>query len=83
MALLTGFMAMFAPMAMDAPGTENSTPHWMFVILMMASPVAFIVTDLIAWAKFGKGNYPATVKVALLGWLPFVVAILALLSTGF
>ncbi len=83
MALLTGFMAMFAPMAMDAPGSENSTPHWVFVTLMMLSPLAFIATDLLAWIKFGKDNYAAAAKIAAFGWLPFLVAILALLSTNF
>lgn len=82
MALLTGFMAMFSPMAMDAPGSEKSKLLWAFVYLMMASPIAFIVTDIIAWIKFGKGDYGAAILWAMLGFVPVTLAFLAMFFNG-
>lgn len=82
MALVSGFMAMFSPMVMDSPGTENSTFSWVFLYLMLASPVAFVLTDLIAWIQFAKGNYSAAIKWVLLGFIPFVAAILSLFLIG-
>ncbi len=82
MALLTGFMAMFSPMAMDAPGSEKSTLLWAFVYLMMTSPIAFVVTDIFAWVQFGKGNYGAAIRWTWLGFLPMTLAFLALFFNG-
>ncbi|MCU0349106.1 MAG: hypothetical protein MUC59_19360 [Saprospiraceae bacterium] len=82
MAAVSGMMAMFSPMAMDAPGSEKSKLLWAFVYLMMASPVAFIVTDVLAWVQFGKGNYGAAIRWALIGFLPFVLAFLSLFLAG-
>ena len=82
MTFISGFMAMMSPMAMDAPGSEKSNALWAFVYLMMASPIAFIVADILAWIQFGKGNYGASIKWALLGFVPFVCAFLALFLNG-
>ena len=82
MVVVSGFMAMMSPMIMDAPGSEKSTFNWLFIYLMMASPIAFIGSDIVAWIQFGKGNYGASVKWALLGFLPFVAALVALFLTG-
>ncbi len=82
MAVVSGFMAMFSPMAMDAPGSEKSTALWAFVYLMFASPVAFIITDIVAWIQFAKGNHGSAIKWVLLGFLPFVAAFIALFSAG-
>ncbi len=78
MIVVSGFMAMMSPMAMDAPGSEKSTALWAFVYLMLASPVAFLVTDILAWIQFGKGNYGGAIKWALLGFVPLVCAFLSL-----
>ena len=82
MVVVSGFMAMMSPMVMDSPGSEKSTYSWLFVYLMLASPLAFIVTDIVAWIQFCKGNYGASVKWVLLGFLPFVAAFIALFSIG-
>lgn len=82
MTFISGFMAMFSPMAMDAPGSEKSTALWAFVYLMFASPVAFLVTDIIAWVQFGKGNYGASALWAALGFVPFLAAFTALFLVG-
>lgn len=82
MALVSGFMAMFSPMAMDAPGSEKSTALWAFVYLMLASPFAFVVADILAWIQFGKGNYGGAIKWALLGFVPFVAALVSLFLGG-
>ncbi len=82
MTLLSGFMAMFSPMAMDAPGSEKIASLKVFVYLMLASPLAFLITDVLAWIRFSKGNYAAASTIAALGWLPFLVAIIALFFTS-
>ncbi|GEM_PF-2986184 len=82
MSLVSAFIAMFSPMAMDAPGSEKSTALWAFVYLMFASPVAFVITDIVGWIQFGKGNYGAAIKWVLLGFVPFVAAFSALLLVG-
>lgn len=82
MVLVSGFMAMFSPMVMDSPGSEKSTFSWIFLYLMLASPVAFVVADIIAWIQFAKGNYAGAIKWTLLGFIPFVAAILSLFLIG-
>lgn len=82
MAILSGFMAMFSPMAMDAPGSEKIVALKVFVYLMFASPLAFLITDVLAWICFGKSRYAVASTLAALGWLPFLVAIIALFFTG-
>ncbi|MCC6722888.1 MAG: hypothetical protein IT258_00160 [Saprospiraceae bacterium] len=82
MTLVSGFMAMFSPMAMDAPGSEKITSLKVFVYLMFASPLVFLITDALAWMRYSKGNYAAASTVAALGWLPFLIAILALFFTS-
>ncbi len=82
MTLISGFMAMMSPMAMDAPGSEKSKALWAFVYLMFASPVAFLITDIVAWIQYGKGNYGASALWAALGFVPFLAAILALFLGG-
>lgn len=82
MTLVAGFMAMFSPMAMDAPGSEKSMLNWMFVFLMLASPVAFVITDVLAWIQFAKGNYSRAITWALLGFVPILVAFLVLFLNG-
>lgn len=82
MTFVSGFMAMFSPMAMDAPGSEKSKALWAFVYLMMASPVAFLVTDIIAWVQFGKGNYGTSAIWAAVGFVPLVLAFVAMFLAG-
>ena len=82
MTVISGFMAMLSPMAMDAPGSEKSTSLWVFVYLMLASPIVFIVTDIFAWLQFGKGNYGAAIRWVMVGFIPFVCAFLALFLNG-
>lgn len=82
MVFVSGFMAMMSPMAMDAPGSEKSSALWAFIYLMFASPVVFAVADILAWIQFAKGNYGASVKWALIGFIPLVCAILALFLKG-
>lgn len=82
MVIISGFMAMMSPMAMDAPGSEKSTALWAFVYLMFASPVAFLVTDILAWIQFGKGNHGAAAIWALVGFLPMLAAFVAMFLNG-
>jgi hypothetical protein len=49
---------------------------------MFASPVAFLVTDIIAWVQFGKGNYGTSAVWAAMGFVPFLSAFVALFLGG-
>ncbi|MBI1226921.1 MAG: hypothetical protein GC192_16945 [Bacteroidetes bacterium] len=82
MTFLSGVMAMMSPMAMDAPGSEKSKALWAFVYLMIASPVAFLVTDIVAWVQFGKGRYKTSIYWALSGFMPLILAFISLLFSG-
>jgi hypothetical protein len=82
MAVVSGFMAMFSPMVMDAPGSEKSIFNWMFLCLLLASPLAFVVTDIFAWVQFGKGNYGASVRWVVFGFIPLVLAFVSLFLVG-
>lgn len=82
MTVVSGFIAMFSPMAMDAPGSEKSTALRAFVYLMFASPVAFLIADIIAWIQFGSPNYGAAALWAAVGFVPFLAAFVALFLGG-
>lgn len=82
MAVVAGFMAMFSPMAMDAPGSEKSIFSWIFIGLLLIAPVVFIATDIIAWRQFSLGNYGKAIIWVLMGFVPFVAAFLSLFLIG-
>lgn len=62
----TGMMAMMSPMMFDAPGSEKNTYLWLMVIAALLLPVLIIITQIIAWIVFFKGNYSASLKIALI-----------------
>lgn len=75
---VTGFMALFAGMAMDAPGSGKSTGKWMFVYSLMAAPVALLGAVIFAWKSIAAGNYATALGYCALGLLPFALAMLLL-----
>lgn len=75
---VTGFMALFAGTAMDAPGSEKSMGKWLFVFLLMAAPFALLGAVIFAWKSIVAGNYATAPGYCALGLLPFVLAMLLL-----
>lgn len=57
---VTGFMALFAGMAMDAPGSEKSIWKWLFVFSMMAAPFALLGAAFFACIK--KLSFPEQLR---------------------
>lgn len=75
---ITGFMALFAGMAMDAPDSHKSPGKWLFVFSMMAAPLALLVAAIFAWVRIEAGDYWAAIRWCLLGVIPFAVAMVVL-----
>ncbi|MCK6695344.1 MAG: hypothetical protein L6Q97_24985 [Thermoanaerobaculia bacterium] len=75
---VTGFMALFAGMAMDAPGSGKSTGKWMFVLSMMAAPFALLGAVIFCWKSIIAGDYARALGYCALGLIPFALAMLLL-----
>lgn len=75
---VTGFMALFAGMAMDAPGSEKSIWKWLFVFSMMAAPFALLGAAFFAWRRLLAGNYLPALGYCLAGLAPFALAMVLL-----
>ena len=75
---VTGFMALFAGMAMDAPGSEKSTGKWLFVFSMMAAPLALLGAAIFAWKRIAAGDYMPALRYCMLGLIPLAVAMFLL-----
>lgn len=75
---VTGFMALFAGMAMDAPGSDKSPGKWLFVFSMMFAPIALLGAIIKAWTSIAHNEYSVALWWSLLGLLPFGLAMLLL-----
>lgn len=62
----TGMMAIMSPMMFDAPGSEKNTYVWLMAIAALLLPVLILITQIIAWVVFFRGNHSASLKIALI-----------------
>lgn len=75
---VTGYMALFAGMAMDAPGSEKSIGKKLFVLTLMASPFALLWAAITSWKRIAVGDYGAALLWCPLSLIPFAVAMFLL-----
>lgn len=75
---ITGYMALFAGMAMDAPGSEKSTGKRCFVASMMSAPLALLGGSIMSWKRIIAVDYPTALLWGVLGLVPFGFAMFLL-----
>jgi hypothetical protein len=75
---VTGFIALFAGMAMDAPGSSKSPGKWLFVFSMMLAPIALLGAVVKAWTSIARNAYSDALWWSFLGLTPFALALLLL-----
>lgn len=75
---VTGFMALFAGTAMDAPGSNKSPGKWVFVFSMMLAPIALLGAVIKAWTSIAQNEFSVAWWWCLLGLIPFALATLLL-----
>jgi|GEM_PF-3885226 len=75
---VTGFMSLFAGMAMDAPGSDKSPGKWVFVFSMMLAPIVLLGAVIKVWVSIAHNEYSVALWWCFLGLLPFALAMLLL-----
>lgn len=73
MAPLSIYLALFAPMAMDAPGSEHSPGKWCFVAALFIAPLVLIPSVWYAWAAILNARHGIALGWCGVGLLPLAL----------
>lgn len=66
------WMAIFSPMLFDSGATKRT---WTIFATVVALPILIVITQIISWVVYTKGNYDLALKVSLIPLLDIILLV--------
>lgn len=66
------WMAIFSPMLFDSGATKRT---WIIFATVVALPILILITQVISWIVYSRGNYGLALKVSLVPFLDIILLV--------
>ncbi|MBK6979600.1 MAG: hypothetical protein IPH28_22980 [Cytophagaceae bacterium] len=73
------YMAIFSPFLFDSGATTRT---WTLFFTVLAIPASIIITQIISWILFSRGNYSTALWVSLIPLIFVILLVIMFLSSN-
>ncbi len=78
----SGFGALMSAFLFDAPGSDKNTKTWILAGCLVALPVLIVITQIISWIAYNKGNFGLALKINAIPTIDIALIIFLFLTIG-